>query len=149
MARNIVRWEPMRDLVTLRDAMDRLFEESFVQPWPGTRAMGNGGLALDMYQTDDNVIVEASVPGIKAEDVELTITGNTLTIKGETKSEEKVEKENYIRQERRFGSFCRAVGLPEGIDADEAEATFEDGVLTITFPKTEEIKPRAIKVKAK
>jgi len=148
MARSVVRWEPMRDLVTLRDAMDRLFEESLVQPWDRAMASAESlGLPVDVYQTDEAVVVKASVPGIKAEDVDISIIGDTVTIKGATKFEEKVEKENYIRQERRFGSFCRAVVLPEGLDRDKAEATFEDGVLSITFPKAEEIKPKSIKVR--
>ncbi|MDH7486995.1 MAG: Hsp20/alpha crystallin family protein [Anaerolineae bacterium] len=150
MARSLVRWEPMRDLVSLREAMDRLFEESFVQPWGRWfGAAEEGFLPVDVYETKDAVVVEASVPGVKPEDVDVSITGDTLTIKGETKSEKKVERENYIRQERRYGSFCRAVTLPEGLDRDKAEANFENGVLTITFPKSEEVKPKSIKVKVK
>jgi HSP20 family protein len=130
--------------------MDRLFEDSFVQQpgrWP---AVAEGSfLAVDVYETEDTVVVEAPVPGLKPEDVEITISGDTLTIKGETKSEEKVEREKYIRQERRYGSFCRAVALPEGLDRDKAEADFEDGVLKVTFPKLEEVKPKSIKVKVK
>jgi HSP20 family protein len=102
---------------------------------------------VDVYETEDAVVVEAPVPGLKPEDVDITISGDTLTIKGETKFEEKVEQENYIRQERRYGSFCRAVALPEGLDRNNAEAGFENGVLTIAFPKSEEVKPKSIKVK--
>jgi HSP20 family protein len=150
MARSIVRWEPIRDLVSLRDAMDRVFEQSFVQPWGRwPTAGGEGALAVDVYETDDSVVVEAAVPGLKPEDVDINITGETLTIKGETTFEEKVERENYIRQERRYGSFCRAVALPDGLDKDEAEADFENGVLTVTFPKSEEAKPKSIKVNVK
>lgn len=148
MSTSLVRWEPMRDLVSLRDAMDRLFEESFVGPWGGWAGPAEQGkLALDVYQTEDSVVVEASIPGVKPEDVDITVTGDALTIKGESKSEEKVEKENYIRQERRYGSFSRSVLLPEGLDKSKAEAAFENGVLTITFPKTEEVKPKSVKVK--
>jgi HSP20 family protein len=128
--------------------MDRLFEDSFVQPlgrWEGGQE--GGFLPLDVYETDDAVVVEAPVPGVKPEDVEITVSGDRLTIKGETQFEEKVEKENYIRQERRYGSFCRAVALPEGLDSDKAEAGFENGVLKVTFPKSEEVKPKSIKVR--
>ena len=150
MARCLVRWEPLRDLVSLRDAMDRLFEEGFVQPWGRwSGAAEEGFLAVDVYETADAVVVEAPLPGVKPENVDISITGDTLTIKGETRSEEKVERENYIRQERRYGSFCRAVALPDGLDKDKAEADFEDGVLTITFPKSEEVKSKSIKVKVK
>jgi HSP20 family protein len=148
MSTSIIRWEPVRDLVSLRDAMDRLFEESFVQPWMGWSGLGEEGkLALDMYQTKDAVVVEAPIPGVKPEDVEITITGDVLTIKAETKFEEKVEKGNYIRQERRYGSFSRSIALPEGLDKGKAEAGFENGVLTISFPKTEEVKPKSVKIK--
>jgi HSP20 family protein len=128
--------------------MDRLFEDSFVQPWSRSQGVPDGGfLPIDLYETEDAVIVEAPVPGVKPENVDITVSGGTLTIKGETRFEEKVEKENYLRQERRYGSFCRAVALPEGLDSDKAEAGFEDGVLKVTFPKSEEVKPKSIKVK--
>ncbi len=147
---NIVRWEPVRDLISLREAMDRLFEESFIRPrtsWPG--AVGATSLAVDMYETDQDVVVKSTVPGIKPEDIDITITGDTLTIKGETRAEEKVEETNYIRQERRYGAFARSLALPTAIVADKAKAEFEDGVLTLTLPKAEEVKPKSIKVKAK
>ena len=130
--------------------MDRLFEDSFVphaERWP---SVADGGfLPVDVYETEDTVVVEAPVPGLKPEDVDISIAGDTLTIRGESKFEEKVERENYIRQERRYGSFCRAVALPEGLDRNQAEAGFENGVLKVTFPKLEEVKPKSIKVKVK
>lgn len=147
---NLVRWEPFRDLISLRQAMDRAFEESFIRPRVGWLApLGAGALAVDMYETDQDVVIKSSVPGVKAEDLDITITGDTLTIKGETKTEEKVEKANYIRQERRYGAFCRSLTLPTTIVAENAKAEFENGVLTLTLPKAEEVKPKTIKVKAK
>lgn len=147
---SLVRWEPFSDLISLRDAMDRLFEESFVRPTGRLMApMGMGSLAIDMVETKDDVVVVTSIPGVKPEDIDISVTGDTLTIKGETKMEEKIEKENLIRQERRYGAFSRSVGLPTGINTDEAEATFEDGVLTLRFPKREEVKRNTIKVKEK
>ncbi len=147
---NLVRWEPFRDLISLREAMDRLFEESFIRPRVGWLApLGAGALAVDMYETDQDVVIKSSVPGVKTEDLDITITGDTLTIKGETKTEEKVEKANYIRQERRYGAFCRSLTLPTTIVAEKAKAEFENGVLTLTLPKAEEVKPKTIKVKAK
>jgi HSP20 family protein len=147
---NLVRWEPFRDLVSLREAMDRLFEESFVQSrvgWPAS--VGMEALAVDMYETDDAIIVKTAVPGIKPEDLDVSIVGDTLTIRGETKAEGEVKKENYIRRERRCGSFCRSLTVPLSVMADEAEAEFENGILTLTLPKAEEVKPKVIKVKAK
>jgi HSP20 family protein len=130
--------------------MDRLFEESFVRPRAGWLApFGAETLAVDMYETDEDVIVKTSVPGVKAEDIDITVTGDTLTIKGETKAEEKVERANYVRQERRYGAFSRSVTLPTSIVAEQAKAEFDNGVLTLTLPKAEEVKPKAIKVKAK
>ena len=147
---NLVRWEPVRDLVSLREAMDRLFEESFVRPWGGRLAPREAGsLALDMYETDEAVVVKLAIPGVKPEDIDVSVTGDVLTIKGETKAEEEVKGENYIRRERRYGAFSRSVSIPVTVVSDKGEAEFEDGVLTLTLPKAEEVKPRAIKVKAK
>jgi len=146
----IVRWEPFRELVSLREAMDRLFEESFVRPGGGRLAPAGMELpAVDMYQTDDAVVVKSAIPGIKPEDIDISITGDTLTIRGETRVEEEVNEENYIRRERRYGSFCRSLALPLPVVTEKAEAEFENGVLTLTLPKAEEVKPKAIKIKAK
>jgi len=147
---NLVRWEPFRDVVSLRDAMNRLFEESIVQTrtgWPvSDRAEA---LAVDMYETDDTIVVKAAIPGIKSDELDVSITGDTLTIKGETKAEEEIEEGNFIRRERCYGSFCRSLTIPLSVVADQAEAEFEDGVLTLTLPKAEEVKPKVIKVKGR
>jgi len=145
----LTRWEPFRDLMTLREAMNRLFEESFVRPTSFFAPLAEGTLAVDMYETPDEVVVKAAVPGIKPQDLNISITGDVLTIKGETKQEEKVDKANYIYQERRYGTFARTITLPTSVNADKAEATFEHGVLTLKLPKVEEVKPKVITVKAK
>ena len=146
--RDIVRWDPWGDLISLRGAMDRLFEESFVRPprgWllPSERRT----VALDMYETEDVVVVKASVPGLKPEEIDVTISGDTLTIKGETKEETEEKRRSYIRQEHRYGAFSRSVTLPAGLQTDKAEASFEDGILTLTVPKAEEVKPKTIRIK--
>ena len=147
---NLIRWQPFSDMVTLRQAMDRLFEDSFVRPTRFTSLFGEGAeMPIDIYQTDEDVVVKASVPGIKPEEVEITITSDTLTIKGETKTEEEVKKENYFRKERSYGAFSRSILLPSSLQTDKAEATFENGVLTLTIPKAEESKPKQIKIKPK
>ncbi len=147
---NIVRWQPFSDMVTLRQAMDRLFEDSFVRPPRLAAAYGDeGNLPIDMYQTDDSIVVRASVPGVKPEEVEVTITGDTLTIKGETRAEEEVRKDSFFRQEISYGTFSRSVVLPSSLQTDKAEATFEHGVLTLTIPKAEATKPKQIKIKPK
>ena len=146
---HLVRWEPFRNLISLREAMDQLFEESVVRPGTGWLApVGEGRLAVDMYETDDAVVVKSAIPGIKAEDLDISVTGDTLTIKGETKTDEEVKEENYLYRERRYGSFCRVLSIPVPVVTDKADAEFENGVLTLTLPKAEEVKPKAIKVKA-
>ncbi|MGB9777007.1 MAG: Hsp20/alpha crystallin family protein [Anaerolineae bacterium] len=143
----LMRWEPFRELVSLREAMNRLFEESFVRPWGAFPRWE--GPAVDMYETDTAVVVKAAMPGVDPKDVEINVTGDTLTIRGEVKKEEEVKEEKYLRRERYYGSFCRSFLLPTQVVADDAEAVFENGVLTLTLPKAEEVKPKTIKVKAK
>ncbi|MGQ9545607.1 MAG: Hsp20/alpha crystallin family protein [Dehalococcoidia bacterium] len=146
----IERWQPFRELVSLREAMDRLFEDSFVHPSRFFGTLGEAAMpAIDAYQTPNEVVVKASLPGLKPEDVSIDITGETLTIKGEHKAEEEIKKEDYLYQERRYGAFSRTIALPSGLKADKAEATMEDGVLTITVPKAEEVKPKTIKIKTR
>jgi HSP20 family protein len=147
---NLTRWEPMRDMVTLRDAMDRLFDDAFTRPWgltDGGRGMGMP--AVDMYQTDDDVVVKTAIPGIKPEDVQISVTGDTLTIKGETRENNDDKQKAYHIREQRWGSFERTLTLPTDVKADKAQAEFENGILTITLPKAEEVKPKTITVKAK
>ena len=146
----IERWHPFTELMSLRQAMDRLFEDSFVHPSRSLEALGEvAAPTLDVYQTPSEIVVKAALPGVKPEDVNIDITGDALTIKGESKAEQEVKREDYLYQERRYGAFSRSVVLPEGLKSDKAEATIEDGVLTLTIPKAEEVKPKAIKVKAK
>jgi len=137
-------------MVTLREAMDRLLEDSFVRPRGGLAPSdGVATLALDVFESADDVTVQASLPGIKPQEVDISITGDVLTIKGE-KSEETEEKQgNYHLRERRYGAFQRSVSLPAAVQADKADAVFENGVLTLTLPKVEEVKPKSIKIKTK
>ena len=147
---NLVRWEPFREMTTLRQAMDRLLEESFVRP---SRHWGlfaaESTLPIDVYQKPEELVVNAALPGVKPDEVDITISGDTLTIKGETKATEEVKREDYLCQEHRYGAFSRSVGLPSGLQSDKAEATFENGVLTLTIPRAEDVKPKTIKVKTK
>lgn len=143
---SIVRWEPFRDMMALRDAMESMVEEGLVRAPAPFAGWAPGGLAVDMYETDESVVVKTAIPGVNAEEIEVSVTGDTLTIRAETKEESEVKRENYLRRERRFGSCCRSVTLPGGLEADKAEANYTDGVLTLTFPKAEEVKPKNIKV---
>ena len=146
---NLIRWEPMREMMTLREAMDRLFDDAFTRP-VGTNGNSNWGApAIDLYQTNDNVIVKAALPGLKAEDVQISITGDVLTLKGEFKQNNEVKEATYHIKEQRYGSFERSVMLPTDVETDKAKADFENGILSITLPKAEQVKPRTITVKAK
>jgi HSP20 family protein len=145
---NITRFDPLGEIVSLRSAMDRLFEDSFVSPttW---RTLGNGsGITpeLDVHETEDELVVTAALPGLKAEDVELTITGQNLTMRGEFKANEEVKREQYLYRERRYGAFHRSLQLPVRVEGEKASATFVDGILTLRIPKADEVKPRQIRI---
>jgi HSP20 family protein len=149
---NLVRLDPAREMLSLREAMDRLFEESFLRPGSlGMNDSASAMLPLDMYETGNDLVVKAAIPGVKPEDIEVTVTGDLLTIKGEFKSEneERDEKRNYHRQERRYGSFSRQVSLPANVNTEACQADFEDGVLTLKLPKTEEAKVKKVQIQSK
>jgi HSP20 family protein len=146
---NITRYDPLSEMVTLRQAMDRLFEDSFVSPLTMRTFNGEApGPALDVHETGDEIVVTAALPGIKAEDVDITITGQTLSIRGEFKADENVQRDQYLYRERRYGAFHRQLQLPVRVQGDATSATFEDGLLKLSIPKAEEVKPRQIQVKA-
>ncbi|MCZ7575045.1 MAG: Hsp20/alpha crystallin family protein [Ardenticatenaceae bacterium] len=144
---SITRWEPFRDVLRLRDAIDRLFGETLVRPRGEWFAPFREAPALDIYETNGAIEVAVPLPGVKPEEVSVTVTGNTLTIKGEKHAKEEVKEENYYRREVHYGSFARSLALPATADTEKAEAKFEDGVLTVTFPKVAEAQPKRIEVK--
>jgi HSP20 family protein len=130
-------------LARIHDEIDRMFQDftvpSLSSLWTGAPIVGKSGRwlpALDIYEKENNVVVEAELPGIPKEAVKITATDSTLTIQGETKEEEEEKKEGFYRSERRYGSFYRSVVLPEAVDYGKARAEFKDGVLKITLPKT-------------
>lgn len=141
---------PIRDMLSLREAMDRLFDESFVRPL-GSRTLtaGHGGVALDVQTEKDEYVLRADVPGLKPEDLHVEVVDNTVTIHGEIKEESKTEQDNFLLQERRYGQFSRSVTLPTPLDPGKAEATIENGVLVLRLPKAEEARPKMITVKAR
>ena len=144
---NLIRWEPAREMMTLREAMDHLFDDAFTRPL--TLRDGWSAPAIDMYQTDDEVVVKASLPGVKADEVQINITGEVLTLKGETRQVEEKKDKAWHMREQRWGAFERAIALPTEVVADKAKAEFENGILTIFLPKAEEVKPKIINIKAK
>ncbi len=155
---SLTRWEPFREMVAWNNVVDRLLNDRWGQvpvmrPVPATgRALHNGDgrlLAIDLYATDKDVVVKAAVPGVRPEEVEVTVTDDVLAIRGEIKEEKGVETENYFLRERRHGTFSRSIALPVPVQAEKAEAVFEQGILTLTLPKIEEVRPKTIKVQTK
>jgi HSP20 family protein len=148
---NITRFDPLGEMVSLRSAMDRLFEDSFVSPLTWRNVASNGDSItppIDVHETPDEIVVSAAVPGMKADDLDITITGQTLSLRGELKADESVERNQYLYRERRYGTFTRNVQLPVRVEGDRADASFADGILTLRIPKAEEVKPRQIRIRA-
>ncbi|MGD9347117.1 MAG: Hsp20/alpha crystallin family protein [Candidatus Aminicenantes bacterium] len=143
----IIRWDPFRDLVTLREKMNRLFEEAYSARGEERDLVSSSWApSVDIYETEQTLVLTAEVPGIEDKDIEIKIEDSTLTLKGERKFEKETEEENYHRIERAYGSFYRSFSLPPYIDQDKIEAEHEQGVLKITMPKKHESKPRTVKV---
>ncbi|NTU78990.1 MAG: Hsp20/alpha crystallin family protein [Chloroflexales bacterium] len=141
---SIERWDPFREMVALRDNLNRLFDETLMRPGSDWLAGMRERPAVNVYETDSAVVVEAHLPGVKRDEVEITISGTTLTIKGERHASAEVKEEHFIRREVHAGAFLRRIGLPETADLDKPEATFADGVLKVTFPKR--IEPQAKRI---
>lgn len=144
---SITRFSPMTDFVSLREAMDRLFEDSFIRPstWTGLGA-GHIAAPVDLWETKDAYHLRADLPGLKPEDIEINATVDTVSISGETKAEAHVSDEGWLRQERRMGKFQRAFTLPVAIEPNKVAATFAHGVLSLVLPKADNVKPRTIKI---
>jgi HSP20 family protein len=143
----IVRWEPLRELGSLQNEMNRLFDTVFDAPAPG-----NGGTLrrwmppMDLVEAGDHFVLRADLPGMREEDVKIELEDGTLTVSGERKAEHESNEEGYYRVERAFGSFSRSLTLPKGVDADAVSASFDNGVLEGRIPKPEERKPRRIEI---
>lgn len=145
---SIMRWRPMRDLTNVREEMNRLFDEFFTGLPERRRGLLEGEWvpSIDLAETEDEIVVTIELPGIKQDDVDITIADDVLTFKGEKKEEKEVKKENYHRIERSYGSFQRSITLPTIVQADKAKATYKNGVLQVNIPKAEEVKPKQIKI---
>jgi len=142
-------WDPFRTLLDIQREMNRLFNTTLTgrtEEGIGLRE-GIWSPALDVYETENDIVVKAELPGMKPEDVDISVVGDTLTIKGEKKQEEEIKKENYYRLERSYGSFQRSLRLPVDVKPDKIKATYKDGVLKVTLPKSEEVKPKKIEIK--
>lgn len=144
---NIVRYDPFREIRTLQEEMNRLFS-SFSRNLEDDLMSGAWTPSVDIFENKDQVVLEAELPGMKPEDVNISIENNVLTIQGERKFEKKEERDNYHRIERRYGSFTRSFTLPPTVDTDNITAEFDNGILRLTIAKREEAKPRRIEIKA-
>jgi HSP20 family protein len=140
------RPSPFGELMTLRQAMDRLFDDTMFRPFAGVAGTEYARLPLDVRTTPDALFVEASLPGVKPEDVDITVENGTLTIKAEDTSERSSDEGGWLVREISRGSVMRTVTLPSGLEADSAEATFEHGVLKLRIPKAEQVKPKQIRI---
>jgi HSP20 family protein len=143
----IDRYGPFGRATSLRQMMDRLLEDAFVMPREGV-GEGWGGPAMDAYEEGDNLVVEAHLPGIKPEDLDVNVERGVLTISGQTESEPERKDRNYLLREKRSGRFSRSLQLPATYRTEECRADFDNGILRLTFPKAEEAKPRRIPIGA-
>ena len=142
-------WPTAGRLFGLRDELDRLFESPLGESPRGSQLLSVWNPALDLYEDKDNVIVKAELPGMKKEDIEISLHEGFLNLSGERKSEQKQEGAETYRSERWFGRFHRTISLPCGVDADKIKATYNDGILTVSLPKAEEAKPKQISISSK
>jgi HSP20 family protein len=145
----LVRWEPVRELSSIQNEMNRLFNTFFDSPTPGNG--GNAGLrrwipAMDLVETDEHFVLKADLPGLSESDVNIEVEDNVLTVSGERKAEHEDKREGYMRVERAFGAFRRSLTLPEGVDPETVTASFDNGVLEVRIPKPEERKPRRVAI---
>ena len=154
--REVAPWRPFSELARVERDMERMFEDFWTRPWFGLgwprrfRALEEvapRAPAIEIYEEKDDVVVKAELPGMKKEDLELNISDNLLTIKGEKKKEEEVKEKGYYYSERSYGSFTRTVEIPKDVQTDKVKASFKDGVLEIRLPKTEEAKRKEVKIK--
>ncbi len=143
----ILKWDPFKELQALQERIDQLFEESL--RGRGEIAPASWSPAVDIYETDDAIILEAELPGMNEKDIEVKIEDNVLTIRGERKFEEERKEENYYRMERFYGTFQRSFTLPSNVDTEKVKAEYKKGILKVTLPKKEQAKPKQIKIEVK
>lgn len=146
----VVRWDPLRDLLSIQDRMNRLFEQTL------SRSRAEEGIAastwspaVDIYETPETIVMKADLPGLSREDIEIQIRDNTLTLRGERRFAKDVEQENYLRIERAYGAFQRNFTLPATAQQDKIRAVFRDGVLELMLPKVEGTKPKRIAIEVR
>jgi HSP20 family protein len=143
---SIIRWDPIREMSGMREMMDRLMEgDGYGRSLWDVSSVPT----MDLYQTEDAVVVKTGLPGVKPEDIQISVANGVLTIRGEVKQEKEEKQRTYHLRERRYGTFSRSISLPSSVNSEKSEAVFEDGILTLTLPKAEEAKAKTIIVKAR
>ncbi len=145
----LTRWEPFREMRRIHDMLDRVMDDSMATG-RGDGTWFEGLAPIDVYQTENDVVIEASMPGVQPDDIDISVTGDTLTIRGEVREEKEAEGErDYHIRERRYRRFARSLTMPSTVNADKAQAEMDNGILTLRIPKAEEAKPKQITVKSK
>jgi HSP20 family protein len=146
----VVKWDPFRDLISIQDRMNKLFEQTL------SRSRDEEGIAattwtpaVDIYETPETIVMKAELPGLTRDDLDIQIRDNTLTLRGERRFAKDVQEENYLRIERAYGSFQRSFTLPTTIQQEKVRAVFKDGVLELTLPKAESAKPKKIAIEVR
>ena len=145
----VVRWEPFRDLLSLQERMNRMFDESYRGRGAAEDDWALGGSwapAVDIYEHEGNIVLTAELPGVDAKNVDVRVENNVLTLRGERKWNDEVKRESYHRVERTYGTFTRSFTLPSVVDTEKIKADFKDGMLKLVLPKKEEAKPRQISI---
>jgi len=143
----ISRWDPFRDLSVLQDRMNRLFDDAG-RGWrtDGADATTTWSPAVDIFETENEIVVKAELPGVDRKDISLNLENNVLTLKGERKFEKETKEENYHRIERAYGGFSRAFSIPATVDEEKIRADYRDGILSIALPKKEQVRPKQIRI---
>ena len=142
---SITRWDPFRNLSSLQDQVNRLFETSF-KANADNSALTTWAPPVDIYETENELVIKADLPDVVEKDVDIRVENNMLTIRGERKFEESVKEDNYLRVERAYGSFSRSFSLPNTVNTEAIQATYKDGVLRVVLPKRAESKPKQVKI---
>lgn len=149
----VARWQPFPDLVAMQNQLNRVFNEAFPRafegphrPEEGEAGFGTWAPAVDIFETEHNLVLKAELAGVDPKDVEVRVENSTLYLKGQRKMDKEVNEEHYHRIERSFGTFARSFALPDSVDAEKVAAEYQHGILTLTMPKKEKAKPKAIKI---
>ncbi len=145
MATSVIRWDPLRNLTTLQEQMNRLFESSF-RGQSDESALTTWAPSVDIYEMENELVLKADLPEVPEKDIDIHVENDMLTLRGERKFEQKVKQDNYLRVERAYGAFSRSFSLPNTVNTEAIKAEYKNGVLTVIMPKRPESKPKQVKI---